>query len=90
MMCTSCSSERPIIILDVMDTIVKDPFFEEMPRFFNMPFKQLLQDKHPTAWVEFECGLISEQDLYIKFFKDGRTFDHQGLKKCMVSRIWHG
>jgi hypothetical protein len=35
----------------VMDTIVSDPFFEHMPRFFGMNFKELLASKHPTGRV---------------------------------------
>jgi hypothetical protein len=33
------SRQQPVILLDVMDTIVSDPFFEHMPRFFNLTFK---------------------------------------------------
>jgi len=38
------------------DTLVRDPFFKQMPSFFNMTFEQLMRDKHPTAWIEFETG----------------------------------
>lgn len=27
--------QRPVLLLDVMDTLVTDPFFEHMPRFFR-------------------------------------------------------
>lgn len=30
---------QPVILLDVMDTIVTDPFFDHMPRYFNLTFK---------------------------------------------------
>jgi hypothetical protein len=40
-----------------MDTIVYDPFFQDMPRFFNMPFKELLASKHPTAWLQVPTGV---------------------------------
>ena len=36
------------------DTVVKDPFYEKVPEFFNMSLKELYSVKHPTAWVEFE------------------------------------
>jgi hypothetical protein len=55
-----------------------------MPKFFGMPFKQLLEEKHPTAWVEFERDLIDEQQLFDKFFQDGRAFDGRGLVSAMV------
>ncbi|XP_030970799.1 flavin mononucleotide hydrolase 1, chloroplatic isoform X5 [Quercus lobata] len=48
-----------------------------------MPMKELLECKHPTAWIEFEKGMIDEVELARKFFKDGRSFDLEGLKNCM-------
>lgn len=80
------TQQRPIILFDVMDTIVTDPFFEHMPRFFNMTFKELLAAKHPTAWVEFENDVITEDELLAKFFADGRQFDGQALVQHMVSQ----
>lgn len=32
--------------------VVYDPFFQDMPRFFNCTFKELLAAKHPTAWLQ--------------------------------------
>ncbi|XP_030970780.1 flavin mononucleotide hydrolase 1, chloroplatic isoform X3 [Quercus lobata] len=49
----------------------------------RMPMKELLECKHPTAWIEFEKGMIDEVELARKFFKDGRSFDLEGLKNCM-------
>lgn len=43
-----------------------------------MPMKELLECKHPTAWIEFEKGLIDEDELARKFFIDGREFDLEG------------
>jgi hypothetical protein len=76
---------RTILLLDVMDTLVADPFYEAMPRHFDLPFKELLAAKHPTAWVEFEKGEISESDLLRKFFKDGRPVDGAALTGMMKS-----
>ncbi|KAG0485856.1 hypothetical protein HPP92_009717 [Vanilla planifolia] len=73
----------PVLLFDVMDTIVRDPFYHDIPAFFKMPMRELLEVKHPTAWVEFEKGLIDETELAKKFFKDGRAFDLEGLKECM-------
>ncbi|KAJ0973056.1 hypothetical protein J5N97_021015 [Dioscorea zingiberensis] len=74
----------PILLFDVMDTLVRDPFYEDVPAFFKVSLKQLLEEKHPTSWIEFEKGLISEMDLAKRFFKDERPFDLEGLKECMV------
>lgn len=73
----------PILLFDIMDTIVRDPFYHDVPAFFGMSMKELIECKHPTAWIEFEKGLISEMELARKFFKDGRPFDLEGLKICM-------
>ncbi|GJP65123.1 hypothetical protein CLOP_g22034 [Closterium sp. NIES-67] len=72
-----------VVLFDVMDTLVRDPFYHHIPRFFNMSMAELLQQKHPTAWVEFECGRISEAQLHQHFFADSRQFDIQGLKATM-------
>jgi FMN phosphatase YigB (HAD superfamily) len=65
----------PIVLWDVMGTLVHDPFFQEMPRFFGMSFDSLLQAKHPDAWVEFELGKRSQEEFLSAFFSDGRGFD---------------
>ena len=75
---------KPSIILwDLMDTLVRDPFFTHMAPFFGLRFEELLATKHPTAWGEFESGRIDEQELFRRFFRDGRTIDGAGLKRCM-------
>ncbi|EES17979.1 hypothetical protein BDA96_09G099400 [Sorghum bicolor] len=74
----------PVLLFDVMDTLVRDPFYHRIPAFFQMSMKELLESKHPTAWSEFEKGLIDENELAKKFFNDGRSFDLEGLKECMV------
>ncbi|KAI8565853.1 hypothetical protein RHMOL_Rhmol03G0293000 [Rhododendron molle] len=74
----------PVLLFDVMDTIVRDPFYHDVPAFFGMSMKELIECKHPTAWIEFERGLINETELAGKFFKDRRLFDLEGLKSCMI------
>ncbi|KAJ4848337.1 Flavin mononucleotide hydrolase 1, chloroplatic [Turnera subulata] len=75
----------PVLLFDIMDTIVRDPFYEDVPRFFGMSFKELIDSKHPSSWVDFEKGIIDEMELARNFFKDGRSFDLEGLKKCMMN-----
>lgn len=76
-------SDPPILLLDVMGTLVYEPFYVEIPAFFDMSLKQLIAEKHPTAWAEYEMGDIDEAALEAKFFRDGRPYDHQGLKDTM-------
>jgi len=74
---------RPILLWDVMGTLVRDPFFEEMPEFFGLSFEELLAVKHPSAWVEFERGERSEKDFLTSFFADGREFDREGFVRLV-------
>lgn len=81
----SCKRKLPILLFDVMDTLVRDPFYDDIPSFFRMSMAELLECKHPTTWIEFEKGSIDELELARAFFKDGRSFDLEGLKNCMKS-----
>jgi HAD superfamily hydrolase (TIGR01509 family) len=76
---------RPIVLWDVMGTLVHDPFFAEMPEFFGMTFDAMLEAKHPSAWVEFELGQRSEEDFLDSFFADGRDFDRRGFVRAVRS-----
>lgn len=64
---------------------MRDPFFAHMPRFFGMTFQELLAAKHPTAWLDFERGLIDEAAFLETFFADGRAFDGPGLADHMAA-----
>lgn len=73
-------AEMATILWDVMDTLVVDPFRRVMPSFFGMTLEQLLEHKHPTAWVRFERNELSEAEFLSSFFKDGRRYDVDGFK----------
>ncbi|MFW5740904.1 MAG: HAD family hydrolase [Myxococcota bacterium] len=80
---TASQIDTPVLLLDVMGTLVHDPFYEIVPAFFGMSFEQLLREKHPTAWIEFELGEIAEEEFLPRFFRDGRTYSYAGLKEAM-------
>ncbi|KAF2309630.1 hypothetical protein GH714_004378 [Hevea brasiliensis] len=83
----------PILLFDIMDTIVRDPFYHDVPPFFGMSFEELIEIKHPTAWIEFEKGMIDEwgtrddDQLLSSGYcnSDDNAGDHDGgwLKNCM-------
>ncbi|XP_008441879.1 flavin mononucleotide hydrolase 1, chloroplatic-like isoform X1 [Cucumis melo] len=79
------SRKLPVLLFDIMDTLVRDPFYDDVPAFFRMPMEELLELKDPTVWIEFEKGLIDEAELEKRFFKDERPIDFEGLKSCMIS-----
>jgi HAD superfamily hydrolase (TIGR01509 family) len=72
-----------IILWDVMDTLVRDPFRDAMPGFFGMTLAQMLEAKHPDAWLRFERGELSEPEFLRDFFRDGRAYDHAAFKACI-------
>jgi HAD superfamily hydrolase (TIGR01509 family) len=76
---------RPIVLWDVMSTLVHDPFYVEMPEFFGLSFEALLQSLKPGPWVEFELGQRTEDSFLNDFFADGRDFDRAGFVHAVRS-----
>jgi FMN phosphatase YigB (HAD superfamily) len=75
---------RPSVLLfDVMDTLVVDPIHDAIPGFFGLTLQGLFEQKHPTAWVEFEHGAIAASDYYLRFFADRRSVDGAGLERTL-------
>ncbi len=72
--------QRPILLFDVMDTLVYNPFNREVPEFFGLSQDQLIQAKDPTAWPEFERGWIDEAEYFRRYFRDRRSFDQDQLR----------
>jgi HAD superfamily hydrolase (TIGR01509 family) len=68
-----------ILLFDAMSTIVHEPFVKEVPAFFEMPLEELVPQLSYDAWVEFEKGAIDEGEFQRRFFKDGRSWDYDGL-----------
>ncbi|MEM1414178.1 MAG: HAD family phosphatase [Myxococcota bacterium] len=74
-----------ILLLDVMSTLVHDPFHEEMPAFFGMELRQLIAEKDPSAWVEFEHGRLDSDEFLERFWADGRPYDRRGFVETVRS-----
>ena len=74
----------PILLWDVMSTLVYDPFRVELPEFFGMSFEAMMQDKDPHAWPAFERGELSAQEFARRFFEDRRPVDAQGLEAALL------
>jgi HAD superfamily hydrolase (TIGR01509 family) len=72
------------LLLDVMGTLVHEPFVEDIPRWLGMSLEELIRVKHPTAWIDFERGLIDEHTYGATFYTDGRTLDLAALKGALV------
>jgi hypothetical protein len=78
-------TDGPVLLLDVMGTLVHEPFFDELPAFFGMTLDELLAAKHPTAWIEFEHGRLSEAGYLARYFRDGRSVDGAALRAHMTA-----
>lgn len=76
-------ASSPILLVDIMDTVVHDPFREELLDFFDTDLESLLEQKHPTAWEEFERHEIDEATFYGKFFEGDRTLDGDELRRVL-------
>jgi HAD superfamily hydrolase (TIGR01509 family) len=72
-----------VLLLDVMDTLVRDPFFEDVPALFGLSLEELFAQKHPTLWLDFERGEVSEEELLRGYFADGREWDFQSLPRTL-------
>lgn len=79
------NSKRPsVLICDVLDTLVADPFSRGMHNHFGFSnMKQFLDAKTPHAWIKFELGEYDESTLAAEFFKDKRYVDIEALKKFL-------
>ena len=81
---TSVDETKPsAIFVDIMETVVTEPFLEVMPRYFNMSADDFLAEKDPHSWIEFEHGNISEEQYFATFFSDRRKINGAGLKQAM-------
>lgn len=76
---------RRILLFDVMDTLVADPFRDALPAFFGLTLAELLEQKHPTAWVDFELGRLTEVEYANQMFADRRPVDFEALAQHLQS-----
>src|SRR5690606_40287895 len=53
--------------------------------FFGMTLRELLEVKHPSAWVRFEHGELDEDELLASFFADAREFDREAFGRAVRS-----
>lgn len=81
---------RPVLLLDVMSTLVYDPFRVELPDFLGMTFAELIACKaaaaDPNAWVRFERQEITEAEFFELYLPPGSPpIDSPGLRRTLHS-----
>ncbi len=57
-----------MFVFDLMDTVVVDPFYKLIPAYLGLEMPELMQVKHPTSWLEFEQGKITEEEFLTQFY----------------------
>lgn len=69
-----------VVVFDVMDTLVVDPFHDALPAFFGLDLPAFLAQKHPDHWVAFESARIDEATYLRELFLDRRKVDGPALR----------
>lgn len=77
-------TNRNVVLVDVMNTLVTEPFLTTMPGFFGLTMSELRQSVDGAAWIEFERGLLSEAEFCEAFFLNRRAVDIQALRQCLT------
>lgn len=77
--------KKKILLLDVMSTLVYDPFFLDLPKAFGMSLQELMKNKNRTAWPAFERNEITEQQFFAQYFGEAGPVDGKKMKDCMQS-----
>ena len=71
------------LLLDVMSTLIHDPFPEEMLAHLGIQMSQLREVVQPELWVRFERDEVTEAQFYEGFFKDERVIDAASFRQML-------
>ncbi len=72
------------LCLDLMGTLVTDPYREAVRAATGLDLEDLAQLKNPDAWPAFEAAAIDEDEYARRFFTDStseHTFDLQAFHR---------
>ncbi len=61
---------KKLVLFDMMDTLVRDPYFSAAEKFFTQPKSQenFFQCKNRDSFISFEKGEISEKEYFDHFY----------------------
>ena len=79
---------RPrVLLLDVLDTLVVDPFFKGMHSdvFGFESMDEFFAAKDNQAYLDFETGAMTEAECFDRYFLDGRAVDVPALRAYMLA-----
>lgn len=84
---TQPATDQKILLLDVMSTLVSEPFYEDIPNFLGLSLSELREVRDLEAFHEFEVGHLSEAEYAQRYFKDNRVLDTDGLKATLLRSV---
>ena len=73
----------PILLLDVMDTIVYDPAYREMLAWFGVDRATLLAKRNKEAYHAFERGEL-DRNAFAEAYIPGQRLDVDGLEAVLA------
>lgn len=73
----------PVLLLDVMDTIVYDPAYKEMLAWFGVDRATLLAKRNKEAYHAFERGEL-DRDAFAEAYLPGERLDVAGLEATLA------
>lgn len=71
------------LLLDVMSTLVSEPFYEDIPAFLGIDLAELRARRNHDAYLAFEKGQIDEVAYADQFFLDDERLDIEGMKATL-------
>lgn len=72
-----------LLVFDMMDTVVVDPFFSVLPRRLNLSLEQLSLILNPNAWPAFERGHIDEKTFLKTIYQTVTTPEQANIIKTL-------
>lgn len=85
---SASARDHKLVLFDVMDTLVADPFFRGFERdlFGLSSIKDLFAIKDQESFMAFERGEISEDQHFATYFTDRRAVDGEAVRAYMSAR----
>ncbi len=77
----------PVLLLDVLDTLVVDPTLEVVGQCFSCTLEELRTRKSQAAWESFERGEIDREEFGRTYFRDGEPLDIARLESELSARF---
>lgn len=74
---------QTILLLDVMGTLVSEPFVKEIPEFLGLSLDELRARQNRPVFHEFERGAIDEASYAARYFLDGPLEDVAGMRRTL-------